>query len=346
MLIGDFELTSKGQTFIVAEIGANHNNNLELIKKTIDAAADCGVNAVKFQTYTSEELLSDYDRLITYGDKEQVTETIGSMFDKLSLRREWHKELFDYAKSKGLVAFSTPFSIDGAIFLNDLDVPCFKVAASDVNYLKMLEYLGGTNKPVMLSLGKCTIAEADEAIVTLENSGCKELVIMHCVAQYPSPMEDMNLKIIETLRSQYPDKIIGFSDHTTGTTAAIGAVVLGARVVEKHFTLDKKLDGPDHWFSMDPTDMKELVTAIRDIEIALGSSRKRIAKSEIGERKTSIRSIVLNSGLKKGSIVTEDILKYTRPGWGISPSDVNKIIGLKLNQDLEINTVLEWKFFK
>ncbi|MGE7022753.1 N-acetylneuraminate synthase family protein [Solibacillus cecembensis] len=346
MKIGNYKINSQHPTFIVAEIGANHNNDLGLIKKTIDAAAECGVNAVKFQTYTSKELLSDYERLITYGDKNQITEPIGEMFDKLSLKREWHEEIFEYANSRGLVAFSTPFSIDGASFLNDLEVPCFKIAASDVNFLKMLEYVGSLNKPVMLSLGKCTIAEADEAITTLEKAGCSELVIMHCVAQYPSPMEDMNLRIIETLKLQYPDKVIGFSDHTTGVTAAIGAVVLGARVIEKHFTLDKKLEGPDHWFSMDPSEMKALVSAIRDIELALGSSRKMVAKSEVKERETSIRSIVLKNNLKCGDKIAESDLKFTRPGWGIAPSDLEKIVGLAVNQDLERHTVLEWKYFK
>lgn len=346
MKIDKYNISSQNPTFIVAEIGANHNNDLELIKKTIDAAAECGVNAVKFQTYTSQELLSDYERLITYGNEKPITEPIGEMFDKLSLKREWHEEIFEYANNKGLVAFSTPFSIDGASFLNDLNVPCFKIAASDVNFLKMLDYIGSLKKPVMLSLGKCTIAEADEAVNTLEKAGCSDLVIMHCVAQYPSPMEDMNLRIIETLKLQYPDKVIGFSDHTTGITAAIGAVVLGARVIEKHFTLDKKLEGPDHWFSMDPTEIKALVSAIRDIELALGSSRKQVAKSEVKERDTSIRSIVLNKDLICGDKISEKDLKFTRPGWGIAPSDLEKIIGLKINQGLSKNTVLEWKYFK
>lgn len=345
--VGDKLIGNNEPVFIVAEIGANHNNDLTLIKKTIDAAVACGVDAVKFQTYTAEELLSDYERFITYGvSGKEVTEPIGDMFNKLSLQREWHHEIFEYSRKLGLVPFSTPFSIDGVDFLDQLEVPCFKIAASDVNYLPMLQHVGQTKKPVMLSLGKCTIGEADEAICTLENNGTKDMVIMHCVAQYPSPMEDMNLKTIQTLKLQYPDKIIGFSDHTTGATAAIGAVVLGAKVIEKHFTLDKNLEGPDHWFSMDPTDMKFMVDEIRNIEIALGSSRKQIAKSEIGERKTSIRSIVLNTDIEVGQSIQESDVKFTRPGWGIEPRDLNKILGLKVNQKLKKSTVLEWKYFK
>lgn len=334
-------------TLIVAEIGANHNNDLELIKRTIDAAVECGVDAIKFQTYTSNELLSDYDRLIVHGKSgSEVTEKIGVMFDKLSLKREWHKEIFNYVTSKGLIAFSTPFSLEGVDFLNSFDVPCFKVAASDVNYIKMLQYMARKGKPVMLSVGKSSIGEVEQAIETLEENGCKELVVMHCVSQYPSPMDEMNLRVIETLKLQYPDAVIGFSDHSLGATAAIGAVVLGARVIEKHFTLDKSLEGPDHWFSMDPSDMKFLVNEIRNIEKALGNSRKRIVRSEENERKTSTRSIVLNEDINSGDIIEEKHLKFTRPGWGIDPIDLDKVVGLKPTQSLTKNTVLMWSHFK
>lgn len=338
----------KKPTFIVAEIGANHNGDIELAKRTIEAAAFAGVDAVKFQTYSASELLSDHERILTYGKEgQEKKESIGKMFDRLALKRDLHKELFDYSKELGLIPFSTPFSVNGVDFLNEeLDVPCFKVAASDVNYIEMLKALGKTNKPVMLSLGKCTIGEADIAIQTLHESGCTELIIMHCVAQYPSPMEEMNLKIIESLKVMYPECIVGFSDHSLGATAAIGAVVLGARVVEKHFTLDKKLEGPDHWFSLDPAEMKFLVDEIRNIEMALGTSRKRIMPSEVDERTTSIRSIVLNKDLEKGHILKETDVKYTRPGWGISPYDIDKIVGLKITEGLPENTVLEWKYFK
>lgn len=349
MLISNKEISNDSKTFIVAEIGANHNNDLELLKKTINAAAEAGVDAVKFQTYTAIELLSDYDREFeykTFNGEKHITK-IGEMFDELALPREWHKEIFEYANSLGLIAFSTPFSEDGVNFLNkSLNVPCFKVAASDVNYLSMLKEIGETKKPTMLSLGKCSIGEADEAINTLKSSGCNDLVIMHCVSQYPSPMEDMNLKTIQTLKSMYPDCIVGFSDHSIGITSAIGAVVLGAKVIEKHFTLSKELEGPDHWFSMNPTEMKELVKSIREIEIALGTSEKRIVPSEKKERHTSIRSICLKEDIKAGERISLKHIKFTRPGWGIEPRDAKKIIGMKINKNLSKNSVLEWKYFK
>ncbi|KOP82299.1 N-acetylneuraminate synthase family protein [Cytobacillus solani] len=347
MYISNRSIGYDDPTFIVAEIGANHNGDFELAKRSIRAAAEAGVDAVKFQTYTADELLSDHERIVSWGKSPALkSEKIGDMFNRLSLKRQWHLDLFNYAKSLGVIPFSTPFSLDGVRFLNELKVPCFKVAASDVNYLEMLTLLAKMNKPVMLSLGKCSLSEADIAINTLLNNGCKDLVIMHCVSQYPSPMEEMNLRVIKSTKAMYPECIVGFSDHSLGITSAIGAVVLGARVIEKHFTLNKQLDGPDHWFSLDPLEMKLLVNEIRNIELALGSPRKRVMPSEENERQTSIRSIVLNKDLNYGDIIRKEDIKFTRPGWGISPFDRDKIIGLKINKSLPKNTVLKWEYFK
>lgn len=340
-------INKNGKTFIVAEIGANHNGDLELAKKSIEEAYRCGVDAVKFQTYSSKELLADKDRVITWGKNGEVSENIASMFDRIALKRDYHKELFEYAKSFGLIPFSTPFSVDGVDFLvNELDVPFIKIAASDVNYIDMLKKIGKTKKTAMLSLGKCTLAEADIAIKTLIENGCEKLVIMHCVSNYPSKMEDMNLNIIKSLKMMYPDCIVGFSDHSLGITAALVAVAFGAKVVEKHFTIDNDLYGPDHWFSMNPKTMKSLVDEIRNLEVAMGSYNKDIVNSELDERKTSIRSVVLNRNVNKNHIIEESDLKVVRPGYGISPYDKEKLIGLKVNKDLKEDTVLLWDYFK
>lgn len=345
--IGNKTISNEDKTFIVAEIGANHNGDIKLAKEMIKAAAECGVDAVKFQTYTSHELLADNDRELSYtSNGKQVKQTIGELFDNVSLNRNYHKELFDYAHNLGLEVFSTPFSLEGAEFLNNLNVPCFKIAASDVNYVDMLEKIAQYKKPVILSLGKCTLGEADQAINLLFDNGCKELIIMHCVAQYPSPIDEMNLNTIKTLKQLYPECIVGFSDHSLGITAAIGAVAFGAKMIEKHFTLNKKLEGPDHWFSMDPTDMKKMVAEIRHLELALGKSRKMILDCEKKERNTSVRSLVLNRRFKKNEIIKTTDLVMLRPGWGISPFDKNKVVGMKVNQDCDKNTVLTWDLLK
>lgn len=345
--LGTREIGVDKPTYIIAEIGANHNGEIQIAKKSIDAAKECGVDAVKFQTYTAKELIADLDRLVTMGPKgNQVTERIEDMFNKVTLKREAHSEVFNYAREVGLEVFSTPFSLDGVNFLNNLDVNCFKIAASDIDYLDLLKEIAKTNKLVMLSLGKCTIGEADMAITTLEENGCEKLVIMHCVSQYPSRIEDMNLKVITSLKNLYPEHIIGFSDHSMGNTAALGAVALGARVIEKHFTIDKKLSGPDHWFSMDPFEMKSLVTEVRNLETAMGSSRKKILRCEESGRYNSIRSLVINKDLKCGDKIREEDLIALRPGYGIKPYDKEKIIGMKVQRDIKKLTVLTWDVFK
>lgn len=339
-------ISNTSPTFIIAEIGANHNGNLELAKKSIDAAYDCGVDAVKFQTYTTEELLSYKDGIVVYGKNKEISETAKEMFDKVTLKREFHQEIYDYVEKKGLICFSTPFSTEGVKFLESLNNPIYKIASSDVNYIDMLEKIGLTKKPVILSTGKNTIGDIDLAIQTLETNGTKELCLLHCVANYPSKMEDMNLNIIKTLKQMYPDYIIGFSDHSLGITAALGAVCLGAKVIEKHFTVDKNLKGPDHWFSMDPNDMKNLVTETRNLEIAMGSSRKKVYLNEEPEKYWSTRSLHINKNLKMGDIIKKEDLSMLRPGYGISPFDKEKVIGMQLKKDIKENEVLEWNHFK
>ena len=339
-------ISNYSPTFIVAEVGANHNGNLELAKKSIDAAVECGVDAVKFQTYTTEELLSNKKGIVVYGKEGEVSETVQQMFDKVTLKREFHKEIYNYAKNKGIICFSTPFSNDGVNFLESLNNPIYKIASSDINYVDMLEEIGKTKKPVILSTGKSTIGDLDLAIESLKRNGTEELCLLHCIAIYPPKMEDMNLNIIKTLKQMYPDTIIGFSDHSLGITAALGAVCLGAKVIEKHFTIDKNLKGPDHWFSMDPSDMKNLVTEVRNLEAAFGNSRKRVTDSEILDKHWATRSLHINKNLKAGQIITKEDISMLRPGYGISPFDKEKVIGMKLTKDINKNEVLEWTHFK
>ena len=301
--IEDRIISNDSPTFIVAEVGANHNGDLELAKKSIDAAVECGVDAVKFQTYTTEELLSHKEAIVTIGQNGEITQTLKELFDNVTLKREIHKEIYDYAKSKGLICFSTPFSVEGVAFLEELDNPIYKIASSDVNYVDMLEVIGATKKPVFLSTGKCTLPEMDMAIELLQKSGTTDLCLLHCIANYPSKMENMNLNVIKTLKQMYPEFIIGFSDHSLGITASLGAVCFGAKIIEKHFTIDKNLDGPDHWFSMDPNDMKNVVIGIRHLEVAFGTQRKILAQNEVPEKYWATSSLDINKDLKAEDII-------------------------------------------
>ena len=340
--IEDRIISNDSPTFIIAEVGANHNGDLKLAKKCIDAAALCGVDAVKFQTYTTEELLSHKEAIVTIGQNGEITQTLKELFDNVTLKREIHKEIYDYAKSKGLICFSTPFSVEGVAFLEELDNPIYKIASSDVNYVDMLEVIGATKKPVFLSTGKCTLPEMDMAIELLQKSGTTDLCLLHCIANYPSKMENMNLNVIKTLKQMYPEFIIGFSDHSLGITAALGAICFGAKIIEKHFTINKNLDGPDHWFSMDPNDMKNLVIGIRDLEVAFGTQRKILAQNEVPEKYWATRSLHINKDLKAEDIINKEDLDMLRPGYGISPFDRDKVIGIKLAKDIKKGTVLEW----
>ncbi|MDZ8189548.1 MAG: N-acetylneuraminate synthase family protein [Nostoc sp. ChiSLP02] len=345
--IGKIQIGDNTPPLVVAEIGANHDGNAKKAELMLQEIAATGAKAVKFQTYTAEELVADSQRIITWGSagKEQQ-ERIGDLFQRLSLPREAHADLFQVAHELGLEVFSTPFSEKGVDFLMELNVPAFKVAASDVNHLPMLRHIAQTGKPVFLSLGKCTLAEADTAIATLFESGCRELCIMHCVAQYPSPMEEMNLRVIPTLATLYPECAIGFSDHSLGTTAAIAAVALGASVIEKHVTLNQDSVGPDHWFSLNMAQLHQLVCGVKDTYTALGHPRKRVVACEESERKTSVRSLVLRHKVAAGHRLQPEDIKIVRPGGGIAPQFLDTVLGMKVSADLAENTVLQWEIFK
>jgi N,N'-diacetyllegionaminate synthase len=345
--IGKILIGDNVPPLVVAEIGANHDGNVNKAELMLHEIAATGAKAVKFQTYTAEEMVADHQRVISWGPpKKEQKERIGDLFQRLTLPREAHADLFQLARELGLEVFSTPFSEEGVDFLMRLDVPCFKVAASDVNHLPMLRLIAQTGKPVLLSLGKCTMAEADIAVTTLFENGCSNLCIMHCVAQYPAPVEEMNLRVVPTLAALYPECVIGFSDHSLGITAPIAAVTLGARVVEKHVTLSRDDVGPDHWFSLDMAQLRQLICEVKDAYTALGHPRKRILACEETERKTSVRSLVLRHKVAAGHRLQPEDIKIVRPGGGIAPQLLNAVLGMKVVVDLEENTVLQWEMFK
>jgi sialic acid synthase SpsE len=345
MIINGREISRTGKTYIIAEAGANHNGDKQTALKMIDAAKDACADAIKFQTYTPEELLCDHERSVVWHYAGgAVTEPVGKMFERVALKRSEHEEVFAYATKRGITVFSTPFSPDGVRFLDSLGAPCFKVASSDIVYFDMLKAIAEAKKPVILSAGKAALAELDAAVEFLEES--VDLAILHCVAKYPTDYSDANLNTIKTLLLQYPNCVIGFSDHTRGISCPLGAVTLGARIIEKHFTLDNFSYGPDHEFSLNPAELSAMVKEIRNLEAALGSSRKRIGETEISERTISIRSITVIKEVKKGEILTAELLDAKRPGVGISPLDKEKIIGLAVNKDIPAGSTLRWDDLK
>ena len=345
--IGNLTIHRDQPPVVIAEIGASHDGSVEKAEALVRAIAQAGAKAVKFQTYSAEELVADANRITRWGPPGQEREErISDLFHRLSLPREAHRDLFQLARELGMEPFSTPFSEDGVDFLNDLDVPCFKIAASDVIHLPLLQHVARTGKPVLLSLGKCTLSEVDLAYETLINHGCQQLCLMHCVAQYPAPMDEMNLRVIPTLQQTYPEVPIGFSDHSLGITAPIAAIALGARLVEKHVTLDCQAAGPDHWFSLDMPALANLVESVADAYSALGHPRKRILPCEQNERSTSTRSLVLRTNVSAGHRIDPKDLKIVRPGNGIAPKYLDVVQGMTTSTNLDANTVLQWEMFK
>ncbi|MEI5671782.1 MULTISPECIES: N-acetylneuraminate synthase family protein [unclassified Nocardioides] len=335
---------------LVAEIGANHDGDVVKAETMVRALAAQGAEAIKFQLYTAAELVADHDRDVTWGPAgRQRTEPIGPMFDRLSLPREAVRDLMALGEELGMVSFATPFSEDGVDYLESVGVPGYKVAASDVGHLPFLRHLARTGKPVILSLGKCTLSEADEAVETLLGEGVASLSLLHCVAEYPAPIDEMNLRAIPLLQQMYPEAVIGLSDHSLGSTAAIAAVALGAGIVEKHVTPSQDDDGPDHWFSLPIAEVGALTRALADAHLALGkpgSARKHVVGGEVAERRTAIRSLILARAMSAGERVTAEDVKIVRPGTGLAPRYLDAVVGMALSEDLPANTPLTWDSFK
>lgn len=332
--------------FIVAEIGANHAGDPATAHELVDIAAQCGVDAVKFQTYTSAELVADADRIVTWGPPgEEVSEPIGVLFDRVALDRAHHGELFAHARELGLIPFSTPFSEDGVRFLVEAGCPMIKLASSDVGHLRLIEAAAATGLPVLLSTGKSTLAEIDTAVAALRQHAPGRFAIMHCVAAYPAPLDSLNLRLIPALAGMFPDAVIGFSDHSIGAAAPPVAVTLGASVIEKHLTKSHSAGGPDDWFSADPDEMHRIVKGVRDAEAMLGDGRKVITAEEMDERRVSTRSLVLARPVRAGHRLGEADIKIVRPGYGIEPAARAAVVGLRLTADRPANWVLSWSDF-
>jgi len=321
--------------FIIAEAGVNHNGSIGLAKKLIDVAVEAGVNAIKFQTFKSENLVSKSATKAEY--QKETTDSEESQFDmlkKLELDIDTHKELIEYCNSKNIMFLSTPFDLDSVDMLSNLGLEIFKIPSGEITNLPYLEKIGSLNKKVILSTGMANLGEIEDALDILIYSGTpkENITILHANTMYPTPMEDVNLKAMLTIGRAF-DIDYGYSDHTLGIEVPIASVALGATCIEKHFTLDKNMEGPDHKASLEPDELKAMVKAIRNIEIALGSSVKKPTKSEKPNMEVARKSIVAKKAIKKGEILTKENLAVKRPGSGISPMRWNEVIGTIASRD-------------
>lgn len=328
------------KVLIIAEAGVNHNGSLDLAKKLIVAAHESGADIVKFQTAKLDSLVScsakmaDYQKVNTGKDESQK-----EMLSKLLLKFEDFIELSDYCKSIGTHFLSTPFDLDSIQFLNDL-VPFWKVPSGEITNYPYLVQIAKTHKPVIMSTGMSNMSEIQDALNVLKENGAGEITLLHCNTQYPTPYEDVNLRAMLTLKKEFGVEV-GYSDHTKGIEVPIAAVALGATVIEKHFTLDRTMDGPDHKASLEPDELKAMVNSIRNIENALGSAKKKPTNSEIGNRAVARKSIVAKKNIKKGEILSAENLTTKRPGSGISPMNWNKVIGTVAIRDFKEDELIK-----
>ncbi|MCT7646438.1 N-acetylneuraminate synthase [Aliarcobacter butzleri] len=323
------------KVFIIAEAGVNHNGSSELAKKLIDVASESGADAVKFQTFKAENLVSKNAQKAEY--QKQTTDKNESQFDmikKLELDVDTHKELMLYCKTKNIIFLSTPFDHDSIDLLSDLGLEIFKIPSGEITNLPYLRHIGRLNKKVILSTGMADIGEIEDALDVLIAAGTKKenITVLHANTMYPTPMEDVNLKAMVTIGNTF-DVAFGYSDHTLGIEVDIAAVAMGACCMEKHFTLDKTMEGPDHNASLEPDELKAMVKAIRNIELALGSCVKKPSKSEIPNIQIARKSIVAKMDIKKGELLFEDNLTIKRPGNGINPMRWDEIVGSVATKD-------------
>lgn len=325
--------------FIIAEAGVNHNGSIDTAKKLIDVAAAVGVNAIKFQTFKAENMVTKIAEKARYQIKtSDIKETQFSMLKKLELSEDMHKELISYCKSKNIIFLSSPFDTESINLLNELGLEIFKIPSGEIINLPYLRSIGKLNKKIILSTGMSDMAEIKSALDILIKSGTKKnnITVLHSNTEYPTPMEDVNLKAMVTLGKEL-DVNFGYSDHTLGIEVDIAAVALGASCIEKHFTLDANMNGPDHKASLEPEELKEMVFAIRNIESALGDGIKKISDSELRNYKVVRKSIVAKIKIKKGEILSELNLTTKRPGYGINPMRWDEIIGTIATKDYDID---------
>ena len=330
--------------FVIAEAGVNHNGSIELAKQLIDVASDAGADAVKFQTFKTEKLVSRNAKKAAY-QQENMQEENDSQYEmlkKLELDIQTHKELISYCKKKKIMFLSTPFDLESIELLNNLKLPIFKIPSGEITNLPYLRAIAKLNKKVILSTGMSTMQEVREAFeVLLDNGTQKEnITILHANSMYPTPMEDVNLRAMQSIQKEL-DVAIGYSDHTLGIEVDIAAVAMGASVIEKHFTLDKMMKGPDHKASLEPHELKAMVNAIRNIEKALGSYEKKPSPSETPNIEMARKSIVAAQKIKKGEIFSDKNLTTKRPAKGLSPMKWDEMIGKIATKDYDIDEMIE-----
>ena len=315
-------------TFVIAEAGINHNGNLKTAKKLIAEAKRSNADAIKFQTFSANDLASKKSQFF-------------NLFKKLEFSNEEFTKLSNYAKSKNIIFLSTPFSSNAVDLLTKLKVPAFKIASGDLTNLPLIKYAASKNKPMIISTGMANMNEVRDAIKTIKISKNNKIIVMHSVSGYPTPVDQVNLNVIKSMMKKIP-YVIGYSDNGSDNLVPLAAVIFGAKVIEKHFTLNKKMKGPDHLMSCDPKQLKEIITNIRLVEKMFGTDEKSCQESELTNKIMARRSIITLDTIPKNTTITKNMIGIKRPATGIDPKFFNEIIGKKTKRKINVETPLKW----
>jgi N-acetylneuraminate synthase len=341
---GDVEIGPGHPPYIIAEVGSNHNGDMDLCRQLIDAAAAAGAHAVKFQSWSDTSLIAEeeYARNTEYSDKKKHFGSLREMVTAYQLTADQHLQAHAHCKARGIAFCSTPFSMEEVDLLEELDVPFYKIASMDVVHLSLLKYVAGKQRPVVISTGMATLAEIEQAVETVRAEGNEQVVLLHCVSIYPPEYDTIHLRNMATLQQAF-DVPVGFSDHTLGTAIPLAAITMGACVIEKHFTLDQEMAGWDHAISANPEQLRTIVAEGRNIFSALGETRRMVSAAEMEKRKKFRRSLVARRKLDRGHTLTEADLDAKRPGIGIAPNEIAYVLGRRLASDMAADQVLHWK---
>jgi len=345
-IIDLFQHDDSDKVYVIAELSANHAHKFNVAVDTIKAVKKCGADAIKLQTYTADTITIDCNNeyFQIHGGTLWDGKTLFNLYKEAYTPWEWQPELKRIAEEEGLECFSSPFDHTAVDFLETLNVPAYKVASFEITDLPLIKYIASKQKPVIISTGVATLSDIEDAVATCRQIGNTNIALLQCTSEYPAPMKETNLRIIADLKKRF-NVISGISDHTIGATAAIAAATLGAKIVEKHFILDRNIGGPDASFSMEPHEFQLMIESIRDIEIALGKADYGLSEKNKKNR-IFCRSLFVINDIKKGETFSKDNIRSIRPGYGISPKYFDNILGKKATQDIKRGIPLQWEFIE
>lgn len=331
-------------TYFIAEIGGNFDGSIEKAKRLIDAAKEAGADCAKFQTFTADTIVSEggFSKMTLHGVHGSWGKTVSEVFKDVEFPMKWHREIADYCKKVGIDFSTSPYFKEAVDLCAEMEVPFIKIGSGDITWLEMLEYIASKGIPVMLATGDATMSEIDEAIRTVEKTGNKDLVLMQCITNYPSKIDSANVNVLKTYQSAF-NCLTGYSDHSSGHVVALASVVLGGCVIEKHFTLNKKDKGPDHPHSMEPDEFKFMVDSIREVERAMGSTRKEVVEEESETVYVQRRCLYAKNSLEAGHILKPEDIVVLRPALGIPPKFKDTVIGKRLIKNINAGEPIFWE---